>query len=220
MLKRIALAAFAVAGISAGAQAADMKGPVYKAAPAVFNWNGFYIGGHIGGVWFNGDYVVSGVGPESISGSGFIGGLLAGYNKHFSPNWVIGIEVDGAWSGADATYTSGGPGALRTDLDWNAHVRARLGYAMNRSMLFIAGGLAVARFEQFAPAFGTVSNTVTGYSLGVGLDHAFTPRVIGRIEYLYDDYGTKLYNYAPLGGGTINSSYTTSTVRGSLIWRW
>jgi outer membrane immunogenic protein len=203
--------------------AADVpvKGPVYKAVP-VFNWNGFYGGVHAGGLWLDGDLIATPGGVLTpASGNGFIGGLVAGYNWQFSRNWVFGIEVDGGWSSANATATVPGPGIVTSDLKWNAHVRARLGYAMDRTLLFVAGGLAIAEVEQFAPAgAATVSNTLTGYSIGAGIDYAFAPRWIGRVEYLFDDYGSKTYNYAPFAGGTIASDYTTHTIRAALMYRW
>ncbi|MBY0531538.1 MAG: outer membrane beta-barrel protein [Xanthobacteraceae bacterium] len=220
-MKRMLLAAL-VALLSFPAFAADVpvKGPVYKAAP-VFNWNGFYGGVHAGGLWLDGDLTAVPGTAGNASGNGFVGGLLAGYNWHMRGNWVFGLEADIGWSNADSTVVLGGPGIVNSELKWNGHVRARLGYAMNRTLLFVAGGLAIAEVEQFAPAgAATVSNTLTGYSIGAGIDHAFAPRWIGRIEYLYDDYGSKIYNYAPFAGGIVVSDYSTHTLRAALMYRW
>lgn len=218
-MKRMFVAALA-AVLSFPVMAADVpvKGPVYKAAPLVFSWNGFYGGLHLGGIWFDGDLTAVPGGSGATSGNGFIGGLLAGYNWQLSRNWVFGLEVDGGWSGADSAVVLAGPGVVNSELKWNGHVRARIGYAMDRTLLFFAGGLAFADIEQFLPAGPVaVSNTLTGYSIGLGIDHAFTPRWIGRVEYLYDDYGSNNYNYAP---GFIASDYYTHTVRAALMYRW
>ena len=84
----------------AGAADLPVKAPVFA---AIYNWTGFYVGGHVGygggslgaltnplpeqGVFF----------PHSVTG--FIGGYQLGYNRQLSNRLVLGIE-------ADATFTS------------------------------------------------------------------------------------------------------------------
>jgi outer membrane immunogenic protein len=48
----LGLSTFAAVMLGGAAQAADMpvKAPP-PPAPVMYNWNGFYIGGHIGGAW-------------------------------------------------------------------------------------------------------------------------------------------------------------------------
>ena len=54
-MKRILLGAAALAAMAAPAFAADMqprpytKAPAYTAPQVVYNWTGFYVGGHVGG---------------------------------------------------------------------------------------------------------------------------------------------------------------------------
>ncbi len=54
-MKKFLLAATALVALTAHAAAADLpartytKAPVYTAPAAVYNWTGFYIGGHVGG---------------------------------------------------------------------------------------------------------------------------------------------------------------------------
>ena len=61
--KLIAAVAFTAAlGAGAGAaSAADLGARPYTRAPAyiepIFNWSGFYIGGHIGGAWTNQEWI-------------------------------------------------------------------------------------------------------------------------------------------------------------------
>src|SRR6195952_3258319 len=87
LLGTVALAAFA----------ADMpartytKAPVYSAPAAVYNWTGFYIGGHVGGAF---------AGDNSLQGSSdgrFLGGVQGGFDYQFSTNWVIGAEAQYSW---------------------------------------------------------------------------------------------------------------------------
>ena len=59
-MKKILLGAAALAAFAGPAFAADMpprpysKAPAYTAPAVVYNWTGFYIGGHVGGA-FAGD---------------------------------------------------------------------------------------------------------------------------------------------------------------------
>jgi outer membrane immunogenic protein len=89
-----------VAGMLCGA-------PALAAPPTapMFNWTGFYIGGHVGGGW-SADWsgmtnplpspTAFGALPLSFSqkGSGVIAGGQIGYNWQFAPSWVLGIEAD------------------------------------------------------------------------------------------------------------------------------
>jgi outer membrane immunogenic protein len=55
-MRRLLLAGTAVAVVMAAgsASAADLRRPVYQAAPApmaVFSWTGWYVGVHVGGAW-------------------------------------------------------------------------------------------------------------------------------------------------------------------------
>src|SRR5713101_76119 len=76
------------------ALAADLPPRRYTKAPAVatsiYNWTGFYIGGHIGGAFS---------GNNSLEGNGgrFLGGVQGGFDYQFAPNWVTGIEAEYSW---------------------------------------------------------------------------------------------------------------------------
>src|SRR5437870_4372842 len=99
-MKKILLGAVALAAMSvplaAPAFAADMpartytKAPVYTAPEMVYNWTGFYIGGHLGGAF---------AGSNSLEGSGgrFMGGVQGGVDYQFATNWVVGAEAQYSW---------------------------------------------------------------------------------------------------------------------------
>jgi outer membrane immunogenic protein len=74
------------------------------------------------------------------------------------------------------------------NINWTAHVRGRAGYATGKWLFFAAGGLAVAdaTVHEELPAEG---GKYFGWSIGGGVDYAFTRNLIGRVEYLYDDFG-------------------------------
>jgi len=110
--KFVAALAFTTALGAGAASAADLAARPYTKAPAmyaaVFNWSGFYVGGHVGGSttneqWRNtangsgfGD-LVSGEGFRQ-RGSGVFGGGQMGYNWQ-AENFVFGLE--GTISGLD-----------------------------------------------------------------------------------------------------------------------
>ena len=86
MLGSTALLAFAAVG-SAGAADLPVKAPpMVPVASPVFDWNGFYVGGNLGGAWARGSVNDSLFGLSASSDrSGFIGGGQLGVNYHI---WV------------------------------------------------------------------------------------------------------------------------------------
>ena len=64
-MKKFLLSTAALVALAAPALAADLparpytKAPAYTAPAVVYNWTGFYIGGHVGGA-FGGDSSISG----------------------------------------------------------------------------------------------------------------------------------------------------------------
>ena len=152
-MKKFLVSAFALAAFAGPAMAADL----YTPAPTMYDWNGAYLGGHAGYLWGNAD-VRDDFGP-GFGGDfdGFIGGVIGGWNFQ-NGNWVFGIEGDFGWTGADGTGGSTcNPNVDCNDIEfytydmkWNAHVRGRAGITLGeegRTLLFVAGGLAVADFK-------------------------------------------------------------------------
>jgi outer membrane immunogenic protein len=139
-------------------------------APPVFNWTGFYAGGHAGyrndqvsatspyggfpNVTFGFPGTVSfpvlTTSASHDSGAGVFG-LQGGYNLLFAPNFLAGIEADFSGGGERSTtsFTSaGGPlgavssNSFTTTIDWSASVRGRLGYVSGPWMLYATAGVS------------------------------------------------------------------------------
>src|SRR5437868_7299974 len=97
--------AFGALAATSPALAADVAMPVYKAAaaPAAYNWSGFYVGVTAGGgmaslpVTDVDDFDTFLSGPTLKSG-GAVAGLHAGYNWQFAPSFLVGLEGDFNWS--------------------------------------------------------------------------------------------------------------------------
>ncbi|AGF74073.1 hemin binding protein [Bartonella australis AUST/NH1] len=99
--------------------------------------------------------------------------------------------------------------ALTLKEKWAGATRARVGFAMDRIMPYIAGGVAYARMQAIASyslkgadsptviASGDISDdkkTMTGYTIGGGVDFAVTDNVMMRAEYRYSDFGKKKFS--------------------------
>jgi opacity protein-like surface antigen len=228
----------AVAGLAVVplATAADMpvKAPAYRpvATTYAYDWSGFYLGGHVGYFWGktraeeDGEIIEPGA-----KTNGIVGGVLAGVNWQTGPA-VFGLEGDFGWTNARGTGAT--PQPITTtiqapntyDLHWTSHVRGRVGYAAGNWLIFAAGGLAIAdlTFQEGAITTTTTlvippppGGTYFGWSIGGGVDYAFTRNIIGRLEYLYDDFGHK--DYTGSDGDPYRVSLTGHTFRGALTWK-
>src|SRR5262249_23482016 len=132
------------------------------------------------------------------------GGALAGYNWQYN-QFVFGLEGDFGWTNAKGTgliqpITTVTHLPNTYDFNWTAHVRGRFGYAADRWLFFVAGGLSFADFNfhegatittiTFPPIVGA---TYVGWSIGGGIEYAITQNLLARAEFLYDNFGHKDY---------------------------
>ncbi len=165
------------------------------AAPAgYYDWTGFYVGAQAGYTWAD-----PSVGPNV---DGFLGGVHAGYN-HQMNNWVLGVEGDIEYSAADGSSVSPAGDRFKSELEWMGSVRARVGYAMDRTLVYATGGVAFGKVDA-ASTVGAVtatdSNTHVGWTAGAGLEYAVTQNITTRAEYRYTDLGDKTYDFGAAGG--------------------
>jgi outer membrane immunogenic protein len=198
MRKFIVASALLAASVTA-AKAADV---VVQEPVAAYNWSGVYVGGQIGyvaGGKVNHDYDFDSESEWNyrLSPRGAFGGIFGGYNYQLDGGVVLGVEGDFNWGSVKASgdnvsvdrYTSS------TKLDWAGAARARVGYAFDRFMPYIAGGPAIAhfRFEELDNGSfnSSASGTVTGWTIGAGGEYAVTDNWTLRGEYRYTQYGKK-----------------------------
>src|SRR5438045_9759464 len=101
IMKKLLLATVAVAALGATAPALGADLGYYTKAPAhaapIYNWTGFYIGGHVGGA-FSGSNNFNGLVLSDYSAR-FLGGVQAGADWQFAPSWVVGVEGQYSWLG-------------------------------------------------------------------------------------------------------------------------
>jgi len=199
-MKRVLLAGVALLAVAAASQtavAADMSRPAAYPAKApvaysVYDWTGFYIGAQVGYAWGNAHYN-DGVFARNYDIDGVIGGLYAGYNAQIG-NWVLGLETD-----FNATGVKGNDSLApidETDARWAGSFRARAGYAWDRTLLYVTGGLAYASLKHMASTGETNSKTHLGWTIGAGLEYAATQNILLRGEYRYSDYEKLTHTYA------------------------
>jgi outer membrane immunogenic protein len=197
LLGTVALVAL---GATAPALAADLaarpaytKAPVY-AAP-IYNWTGFYIGGHVGGAFAGSNNPVG-------SDGRFLGGIQGGADYQFATNWVIGVEAQYSWM---ANNNSGvvfpGGVLVNSNSDQLGSVTGRLGYAWGPALLYAKGGYAFKDSNNLTAtgaggvpvAFTTDSNHRDGYTVGAGLEYMFAPSWSAKIEYQYYNFGNTTF---------------------------
>ena len=190
MLKKLLLGSVAAAAISSTALAADavVEAPApppqaVEAAP-VFSWAGGYVGAFGGYGWGNGDFY-DGVGSASDDFDGGRFGGFAGWNFDVGSNIIVGVEGD---LNSDWNENSYGDVDVKTGL--NGSVRGRVGYAMDRALLYAAGGWTATNFSVDGPGFGE-DKMLNGWTLGAGFDYAVTDQLFTRVEYRYNDYAEK-----------------------------
>lgn len=172
--------------------------PITEVA-GVYDWGGFYVGVNTGYAWTGVDYS-DGVTALNRDLGGFALGAFAGYN-FFNDGWVYGVEADIKRDFNEERFPAGGT-TLETETTWGGSVRARLGYAIDRTLIYGTGGYAFthARLEDVNTG-ANESDTLHGWTIGAGVEHAFTDNMAGRVEYRYSDYSkSDVFNAAGVDG--------------------
>jgi outer membrane immunogenic protein len=209
--------------------------PVYHAPVLLpFTWAGPYFGLNIGGQITKDTTSTMSSGPAfnpgeaqsldaqspgTLTSSGAIGGMQAGYNWEFDKA-VVGLEVD--FDGATATgnravigiFNSGGSALTQTVKQpmFITTVRPRVGWEFDHLLVYATGGYAFATYQvvdsyNFIVGFlgnqSDVTAKLSGWTAGAGVEYAFYKGMSLKLEYLY------------LGMGGFNSNITTNVISAS-----
>jgi outer membrane immunogenic protein len=129
----------------------------------VYNWTGCYLGAQLGSAFADNKSTGQFAGfffNENDSAAAVVAGGQVGCDLQFAPNWVIGAQIDGAWTnlvGSEAltgsaavTAPVSGTLALNGNLNFKTNVIAtatgRIGYAANfdsiAGLFYLKGGAA------------------------------------------------------------------------------
>jgi outer membrane immunogenic protein len=182
----LATVALVALGATVPALAADLsaRNAPYTKAPAyvapLYNWTGFYIGGHLGGV-FSDNSNFNGLVTGNNGNGRFLGGLQGGADYQFAPNWVIGAEAEYSW-------IAGNNGGV---IFPNGNI-----YTNNqRGLGSVTAGAPLA--------FGFSGDHSNGWTVGAGLEYMFTQNWSGKIEYQFYNFGNSSFTtpaaLAPFG---------------------
>jgi outer membrane immunogenic protein len=204
MKKTIAISVSALALLAPAAQAnaADVyntpgagaykDGPVY----APVSWAGFYAGVNGGYGWSPYTDKLAYSSFLGLSPAGGFGGGQIGYNFQgvIHPGAVLGLEADIQGSGIGDAQTLQAY-KFKSNLDWFGTVRARVGVTEGAWLLYVTGGFAFGGInnEVFLSPQDILKSaaTATGYVLGGGLEHKFSPAWSLKAEYQYLDLGKR-----------------------------
>ena len=193
-----------------------------------------------------------GGGCNNSSNNGLIGGAQLGYNVQYG-QLVFGVETDFDFtsrSRSASNYIFGTPAQIAggggTTVPFGVYafpgdggtnyvgtVRGRLGYAIDRTLLYVTGGLAYGnRSGNGSIAYynaGTIAGAPTaiysrpgsqgsgvGFALGAGVEQALTNTWSVKLEYLHTDLGRRSggfsSNFQP-AFTTTNYTVTTASSR-------
>lgn len=206
------------------ASAADLPVKAPPAiAPALYDWTGFYVGLAGGGGWGSSDHEITkthkAVDDFDVSG-GLFGGT-AGYNWQWGQA-VFGVEGDASYAWLHGSTRGNPPGlcgppaaSCTTKLRGFETLRLRFGYAWDRWMPYLTGGLALGQIRgEIDPRGNSGSTTRAGWTVGAGIEWAFAPRWSAKLEYLFADFGTEdaLFVRQP-GAFPFDVSLNTNIVR-------
>ncbi len=242
-----ASAALIALGMSVPAKAADM--PVKAVAPIpVYSWTGCYVGVQIGYKWGYSKQTYGGtragvldaflpVGADLTGNyhvNGVIGGGEAGCQYQWG-FWVWGVEVDGSWSAAGgqanptAVAIAAGANPLRvfsTNERWLTTARGRLGYAWDKWLWYVTGGVAWTGLDVNNDAIAVAANANrvpdrvnrSGWVVGFGTEYHVSHGWSVKSEVLYADFGTFHYDNSPAANACVQC-YSADVKMSEVIWR-
>jgi outer membrane immunogenic protein len=219
LLGTVALVAL---GATVPALAADLGARTYTKAPAyvapIYNWTGFYIGGHLGGAF---------AGDSSLTGTDgrFLGGVQGGFDYQFAPSWVLGVEAQYSWlSSNNNGVIFPGNVLVTSNNDQLGSVTGRLGYTWGPALLYAKGGYAWKDGNNLGVSVGGVPRAFTtdgnhrdGYTVGAGLEYMFAPSWSAKVEYQYYNFGSTTFTSGPVVG--VRFSDDEHTVKAGLNYR-
>jgi outer membrane immunogenic protein len=218
----VSVAALATVTMMGVANAADIarRQPMPMNAPAYYapyNWTGFYVGINGGGGWGSSEWtsLVGSTGSFDVSG-GLVGGTI-GYNWQLG-QWVFGLEGDIDWSDIRGSTSSGACAgtSCETRNNWLGTGRARIGYAFDRFLPYVTGGVAFGDVKASAAGFGSTTDTNAGWTLGGGIEAAIAGPWTAKVEYLYVDLGSTSCSGCLL---STNVDFHANIVRGGINYR-
>jgi outer membrane immunogenic protein len=170
-VKKLVVASMAIAAVAVSAPVRAADFPPYSVAkgPIIggFDWEGFYVGGHIGSATDNVSFTQTNVGwtglqsfamgplgpintntgeSGSLGATTVTGGAQIGYNWLLPGPFLVGLEADISAAGLSSTTVTSPPGdpaavaSWTEKLDLYGSVRTRLGWVSDNWLFYGTGG--------------------------------------------------------------------------------
>jgi len=169
--------------------------PVAAPLPTAYNWTGGYAGLRIGLPTGQNHWAERGFNASTTPGNwdGSPWGATFGYDRQTGV-WVYGVALDYTAGAINARSTTSGtfgcPADCDTRVEQGVALRGRVGRAMDRSLVYATLGVASAQATASLIGFGVRGQgRLTGWTAGVGVEHAVTDHVSINLEYLLTDLG-------------------------------
>jgi opacity protein-like surface antigen len=211
---------------------------IYKAPATLIDWTGLYLGGQVGSGKGRSRYADPF--PTPVSGDyADLGGAMVGGQvglNYQTGSWVLGLEASGNWANIQGTNTCFGTFPIAqiagyncgSQIDALGALTGRVGYAFDRTLLYVKGGSA---WDRQTNQFNTYTNgtaaigaggalmtsgaTNRGWTVGGGLEYALLPNWSMALEYKYYDFGkSSVFTTAvPAGLTGVSLSPRSTTVQ-------
>ena len=191
-----------------GGSAGVFKAPVFKAPGAApYVWTGLYGGALLGAEFGETRWFFPATSNQTTPGvNGILGGLDFGYNQQIG-SWVLGVEGDVVWTNGNGAEAC--PNAFFFTCHESARTLAtgtgRLGYAWDRTLVYVKGGgawlngsaRATCNDPTGALCGGFVSQSANesrfGPTVGAGVEFGLTQNWSAKAEYDFLDFGTATF---------------------------
>jgi outer membrane immunogenic protein len=222
---------------AASALAADLEiipppppPPVEELRPATYDWTGITAGIFVSANAVEGEYdsqptcgcLISDI---SMSGIGFAAGARFGADYQMGDivfgaiaDWSLGGEIASNNAATEQTYLN---------MKHMGTLRGRLGWALDDTLIYATGGVAMAEMEFGGMVNGVDSSEVKwskGLAMGAGVEHALSDVFSVGVEYMYVNFAKTEHfltdGGAPAVSGTASMDYQDfHTVRATANYR-
>jgi outer membrane immunogenic protein len=204
--------------------------PPAFAPPRAYNWTGVYVGVNGGGGWGRSHWVSTPDGAAanySLSG-GLVGGTL-GYNLQAgTSSFVLGGEVDLAWTNSKGTVPPVVVAAIPISCvpnceitnPWLATARLRFGYSFDWILPYVTAGVAIGRLEANIAGIpmGRQSVNNLSWTVGAGVEIVISGPWTVKLEYLHADLSGISCDMA-CGASTVSINANENIIRAGLNFR-
>lgn len=221
-MQKFLLAAAIVLGAAGGVAAQSANEPV------VHDWTGFYGGAYAGYGTAHSTFTdIDGYNLKNevfgFNPGGGLAGLTLGYNAQ-RESVVFGVEGEVGYLGPSGTVAQpDSPSDSFASLNGGLYgtLAARLGLSMDKALIYAKGGVALtggqSTFEDACvigpcglATLETASGARFGYTIGLGVEYAFTEQWSAKLEYGYLNFGKGTMSGTASNGNDFSYGYDLS----------